>query len=300
MVNTGGNVLDTSPQASQRHGNIHWHTAFFQAIQLELADYRDVLEFKYEYQLTSEPLRVDTLIIMKPPNVRIDKNIAQIFKTVNICEYKSPDDYLSMKDFFKVYAYACLYAAITPDASLSDITLTFVESRHPRTLLKYFTEERQFRVEERWPGIHLVTGDYLPVQIIESKKLSDTDNLWLKSLGKDLAVQNAGSILKSGKTTGKYIPLDAYFYALLYANPRTFQEVFHMTDQTLTIEDVLTEAGFIPRWLEEGRREGKEKGREEGREAVAQNLLKLGWSIEQTAEVSGLHIEKVKALRASI
>jgi hypothetical protein len=41
---------------------IHWHPAFFQAIQLELADYRDILEFKYEYQLTSEPLRVDTLI----------------------------------------------------------------------------------------------------------------------------------------------------------------------------------------------------------------------------------------------
>jgi hypothetical protein len=237
---------------------------------------------------------------MKPPEVHINKNIARIFKTVNLCEYKSPDDYLSVKDFFKVYAYACLYAAITPDTSLSDITLTFVESRYPRDLIKYLTGERQYQVEERWPGIYRVTGDYLPVQIIESKKFAETDNLWLKSLGKDLAVRNADSILKSGKTKGAVIPLDAYFHALLRANPRTFQEVLQMADETLTIEDVLMEAGLIPKWMEEGRREGKEEGREEGKEEVAKNLLGLGWSVEKTAEVSELDIEKVKSLYASI
>ncbi|WP_041611193.1 hypothetical protein [Treponema primitia] len=42
---------------------IHWHPAFFQAIQRELADYKDALEFKYEHQLTTEPLRIDVLLI---------------------------------------------------------------------------------------------------------------------------------------------------------------------------------------------------------------------------------------------
>jgi hypothetical protein len=97
------------------HGGrkIPWHPAFLQAIQQELFDYRDSLEFKYEYQLTSEPLRIDLLIIKKPKNLTINKNIARIFRSDNILEYKSPDDYLALKDYLKAYAYANLYAAIT-------------------------------------------------------------------------------------------------------------------------------------------------------------------------------------------
>ncbi|MDR2471171.1 MAG: hypothetical protein LBD09_03560, partial [Treponema sp.] len=122
------------------------------------------------------------LIIKKPKDTAIDKNIARIFRTDNILEYKSPDDYLSVEDFLKVYAYACLYAAITEGVDLSGVTLTFVENRHPRKLLDYLTEIRKYSVEETLPGIYTVTGDYLPIQIIEGKRLSEGENLWLKSL----------------------------------------------------------------------------------------------------------------------
>jgi hypothetical protein len=290
----------TSGSASQR---IHWHPAFFQAIQLELADYKDILEFKYEYQLTAEPLRVDTLIVVKPPSVRIDKNIARIFRTVNLCEYKSPEDYLSVKDFFKVYAYACLYAAITPGIDMSEITLTFIASRYPREFIKYLTGERGYRVEEGESGIYRVTGDYLPIQIIESKRLSPADNRWLKTLAKGLEREEVKDILKEGKNRGKGTPMDAYFDAVLRANPKTFKEALKMSDDTLTLEDVLMEAGFIPKWLAQGREEGREEGEKKGREekamTVALNLLKKGWTPEETAETAELDIEKVRALYAS-
>jgi ribonuclease HII len=55
---------------------------------------------------------------------------------------------------------------------ITDITLTFVETKYPRELVKHLTEVRSFTLEERFPGIHLVTGDIIPIQIIESKKLS--------------------------------------------------------------------------------------------------------------------------------
>jgi hypothetical protein len=121
---------------------------------MELSDYRDSLEFKYEYQLTSEPLRIDLLIIKKAKGITIDKNIARVFRTDNLLEYKSPDDYISVKDFLKVYAYANLHAAITPDVDLSDITLTFVESRYPRKLLRYLDRIRGYTVEETSSGIY--------------------------------------------------------------------------------------------------------------------------------------------------
>ena len=38
----------------------------------------------------------------------IKKNIAAIFREINLLEYKSPDDCVSPADFYKVYGYACL------------------------------------------------------------------------------------------------------------------------------------------------------------------------------------------------
>ncbi|MDR0759045.1 MAG: hypothetical protein LBF74_02920, partial [Treponema sp.] len=91
---------------------IPWHPAFVQAIKLELEPYKDVLEFLTEYQLTSEPLEIDVVIVKKNPELIIKKNIARIFKGVNILEYKSPDDYFSIQDFYKVLSYGYLYAAL--------------------------------------------------------------------------------------------------------------------------------------------------------------------------------------------
>ena len=87
---------------------IIWHPAFIEAIKLELEEYKDVLEFRSEYQLTAEPLRIDCVIIKKPKDAVIKKNIAEIFRETNLLEYKSPDDYVSVADFYKVYSYACL------------------------------------------------------------------------------------------------------------------------------------------------------------------------------------------------
>ena len=63
---------------------IQWHPAFYEAIQAELVEYRDVLYFESEHQLTTEPLRIDVLIIRKRPDALIRKNIAAIFRTINI------------------------------------------------------------------------------------------------------------------------------------------------------------------------------------------------------------------------
>ncbi|GHU94914.1 hypothetical protein FACS189479_08120 [Spirochaetia bacterium] len=269
-------------------GNIPWHPAFFEAVQMELAAFCDVLEFKYEYQLTTDPLRIDTLIIKKPKHVTIDKNFAQMFRSENICEYKSPGDYLSVKDFYQVMAYANLYTAITPGVEITDITLTFVEAKYPRELAKHLREIRGYSIDEPWPGIHRVTGDFIPIQIVESKKLSESDNMWFKGLNKGLDISSFGRIVKESRMKGKETRIGSYLYAVMQANPETLKEV---TMSDLTVEDVLREAGYIPRWLE--------TGREEGREEVARNLLNMGLSIEQIAMAAELDIETVKSLQAA-
>ena len=133
---------------------ISWHPAFFEAIQLELEEYGDNLQFIPEYPLTREPLRIDVVIIKKSRDIPIEKNIAAIFRKENIVEYKSPDDYVSIGDFYLVYGYACLYVTVNK-VSIQDLTLTFVESRYPRELISHLKEERGYTVEETQPGIIL-------------------------------------------------------------------------------------------------------------------------------------------------
>lgn len=58
-------------------------------------------------------MRIDLLIIKKDPDVQIPQNIGQIFRTHNVVSYKSPDDYLSINDFYKAYGYACFLQADT-------------------------------------------------------------------------------------------------------------------------------------------------------------------------------------------
>ena len=267
-------------------GKTPWHPAFVDAIRMELFDYRDSLEFKYEHPLNTEPLRIDLLIIKKPKDLTIDKNIARIFRSDNILEYKSPDHYLALIDFLKVYAYANLYAAITPGVDFADITLTFVENRHPRKLLKYLTGTRGYKAEETSPGIYLITGDYVPIQIIESGKLPEQENLWLKSLVKDLPAVNAGSILDKARKLGDKAQLGAYLDVLLRANKKAFMEAENMARRGLpTLEETLTEMGITERAME--------RGRVQGLEAVAKNALAEGASLEFVQKITGLDIQTI-------
>ncbi len=48
---------------------------------------------------------MDLLIIKKPANVQIENEIGHIFKKYNVVEYKSPDDSLSIDDFYKTTGY---------------------------------------------------------------------------------------------------------------------------------------------------------------------------------------------------
>jgi hypothetical protein len=277
----------------KQHQKLSWHPAFLQAIQLELADYRNVLEFRAEHQLTSEPLRIDLVIIKKPKDMVIPKNIARIFRSDNVVEFKSPEDYLSVRDFLKVYAYACLYAALTPDVDLADVTISFVTSRYPRELIKYLTGVRGYKVEETQPGIYTVTGDYLPIQIIQSKKLSEADNLWLKALTDDLESSITGAILEAGSKSPIFS--GAYLNVLIRANPEAFLEVQTMARRP-TFEEVFTEAGIIPQWIEQGKQEGFVQGEEKKAWEIARKLKTLGLSVEQIATGTGLSPEIIIAL----
>lgn len=96
---------------------LQWHPAFRSVMEIELEEEREYLQFLREYNLTKKPLQIDLLIIKMQAGRRIQKNLGQLFRQYNIVEYKSPEDYLSINDFYKVTAYACLYQSDTEKIS---------------------------------------------------------------------------------------------------------------------------------------------------------------------------------------
>jgi hypothetical protein len=67
--------MDPVNSGSNRPEKLKWHPAFLQALQRELIDYKDSLQFHYEYQLTTEPLRIDLLVIKKPRDLAIETDL---------------------------------------------------------------------------------------------------------------------------------------------------------------------------------------------------------------------------------
>jgi hypothetical protein len=181
------------------------------------------------------------------------------------------------------------------------LTLTFVESRYPRELLGHLQEVRGYTVEERWPGIYIVRGDILPIQIIDSRRLSGEENIWLKDLDNKLDAPEMRRITAEIERQGKAARIKAYLDVIIRANKEILKEDARMSyDPLKSLEKTLVEVGFSTKWETIGETRGEARGLVRGEEKkaaeIAGNLLKNGFSVEQTAALAGMDIVKVKAL----
>jgi hypothetical protein len=123
---------------------------------------------------------------------------------------------------------------------------------------------RGYTVEETNPGIYTVSGDILPIQIIDNRRLSAEENLWLKDLDNQLDVAEinrepppSGGAAKvphriSGEIErlGKTVRVGAYLDAIGRANPEKIEEALRMSRSALTFEKVLEDAGLTELDLE--------------------------------------------------
>jgi hypothetical protein len=226
------------------------------------------------------------VVIKKERDVMIEKPIGAIFKRVNIVEYKSPRDYLSIGDFHKTGACARLYSALY-GVDITDMTVSFVAEARPQKLLDYLRKVYRYEVREEWPGIYHVRGDILGIQIIEVKRLGEGEAVWLKALRGGLNGERLRKIIEISRGMPKGAPLSAYIYILLQANVSGFREVLAMSDASF--EEVLEEFGLTAKWEAKGR----EEGREESRGEAVKRLQKYGMDPGQIAEALGLPLGTV-------
>ena len=211
---------------------LQWHPGFCAALQIELQEESGNLEFYPEYELSKKPMRIDTLVVKKLNDSPIRKNIGRIFRKHNLIEYKSPEDYLSINDFYKVYGYACFYQSDTEkvgDIRMEEITITFVCSHYPREMLRILKEERKIAIRKVENGIYWLENEFLPIQIILNHELSSDENRWLNSLRTDIrADQETDRLIRDYKAHKDSKLYQAVMDLVVRANQKAMKEARDM------------------------------------------------------------------------
>lgn len=287
----------------EEHQLLQWHPAFYADLQIELESERSSLILENEHQLGTKPMEIDVLILRKRCDLPIRKNIGRIFDRYNIIEYKSPDDYVSINDFYKVWAYACLYKSEN-NIIMEEMTITFACSRYPRKLFQYLRREKSYKVERADEGIYYVTGADISIQFILLHKLSRKNNLWLRSIGGKLSKrEEAIELIQEYKKHKKDERYESVMDLIVRANKELFLEVKTMCqaleelmkDELEAMRKSGWEAGERHGW-EAGEKYGWRAGEKQGKERGARE------GISRFAKLSGILLrqnQQDQLLRAS-
>lgn len=262
---------------------IQWHPAFDAALQIELGDEAKYLKFESEHMLTKKPMQIDVLV-KNDKHVKIQKNIGRIFRQYNIIEYKSPKDDLNIDDFYKTYAYACIYKSDTEAVDriqATELTISFVCYHYPRAMLNKLERDRCIAVEGVDDGIYYLLGDAIPIQLIVVPALSKENNYWLNNLRNDL---------KSGGEIRRFIELyeknknsklyQALADTIMRANWKEVKEERKMCE---ALKELFADD------LRESELKGRNAGKIEGAASkIVEQVIKKykkGYSVEETAEM---------------
>ena len=127
----------------------------------------------------------------------------------------------------------------------------------------------------------------MPIQLIDSRKLSAEENLWLKELDNRL---NPLRLLRLTKEIRRFnTDIAAYIDAVMKANSKIVEEMYEMSESALTLDEVLVKVGAVARWEARGEAKTKEK--------VARNALAEGASVDFVQKITGLDLETIKAMK---
>ena len=139
-------------------GRTRYHYGFYAAMKVEYDLAKAPVSYEQEKQLGEDPLRLDFLIVMKEDDTVLSDPIGSFFKKVNIFEYKSPEDGLTIDDFYKAQGYGLIYKGFdrkVNELPIEQLTLTLVRHRYPKELFKVLRAEGYMIISDH-AGIYKV------------------------------------------------------------------------------------------------------------------------------------------------
>ena len=278
---------------------IKWHQGFRSGLQLELRDYKDILEYDPEHELSQMPLKIDVLVIKMKAGREISNPIASFFKKHNIIEYKSPSDELSIDQFYKTIGYTCIYKSLPKrvnEIPAEEITVSIFRHTYPKKLIKDLRSAGAEIIEEN-PGIYKITGMfYIPIRIIVTSRLSD-EYVALKILAKNIKKESVEKFLRNitefdDKDDRENI--ESVLEISTSANKDVYSELKEANDMGAALRELMKDE------IDHGIAMGREEGREEGIRGIIALCKKVGGGeldvIESVVATMGLSSSEAEAL----
>lgn len=276
--------------------DIQWHPAFCAAAELEFMENKGELDFQREYNLSKKPLQIDILVVRKHDDVNIKNEIGQIFRKYNVIEYKSPDDGLTIDDFFKTFAYAELYKSqgrAVDQIPINQLTVSVVREGKPEGLFRCL-EKYGFNVKKKFDGVYYVYGLHLPAQVIVTRELNQEKHRCLRVLSRNALEEDAMAFVEdSHKFTdqGDLLNVDAILQVSVSANYELYNELKRRYPKMCEAMKTLMRDEIV-----EAQKAGEMKKAKE----TAFELADMGLSVEKISKVIKVNIETVKGWLSDI
>lgn len=252
--------------------------------------------YEQEIQLGEDPIRLDFLILKKDASVILTDPIGKFFKAVNLFEYKSPEDGLSIDDFYKAQGYGLIYKGFdrkVNELPIEHMTLTLIRHTYPRELIKAL-KNSGFIIREEYPGIFRVEGKIsIPVQLVISSRLPDGEYEGLKLLAsgctKDAILYYAERAVASGDENIK-TNAGTVIGICLDINKNLGTELKEDGIMNEVIRDIFRKDFDIAR----------QNGINDANERVATDMLKNGEPLEKVKMYSRLTEDTIRNLAQSL
>lgn len=272
-------------------GRVEYHYGFYGAVHAEYEPSGVDMEYLQEHELGDKPVRLD-MLLLKKESVPLKDPIGSFFKMHNVLDYKSPEDGLTIDDFYKAQGYALIYKSLGKSVNaipLDEMTVSIFRHAFPREMLKML-EGSGLKAEETYPGIYKIIGALnVPTQVIATNRLPKGEYEAFKALAENADKDDILKLL--GMMENPSNPnMAEYVSAVLHVSIAVNEELFNE----------IKEAGIMTEAVERVFKKEFERERAEGKEEVVEKMLQGNEPIEKIVLYTQVPMEKIASIAKKI
>lgn len=173
------------------------------------------------------------------------------------------------------------------------MTLTFIREAKPIKLFKKLIQEN-FLIEEKWLGIYYISKEgFIRIQFIVTKKLSQQNHIWLKSLSDKVSINQAAELLDRTQNLCSLDDknhADSLWEIVTVANEDTIQAL--RRDKTM--------CQALAKIMKPEIDEAFNNGFDDCKKEIFKNMLRKGLSKELAQECAGIDDELAEKILAEL
>ena len=232
------------------------------------------------------------MLVIKEESSSLTDPIGSFFRKHNILDYKSPEDGLTIDDFYKAQGYALIYKSLGKTVNaipLEEMTVSIFRHAYPREMFKAL-EESEMSVEEKSKGIYSVTGaTRIPTQVVVTSRLPKGKYETFKALAKNAAKEDILKLLGMMDSSNNPKMAD-YISAVLHVSIAVNEKLF----------DEIKGAGIMTEAIERVFKKEFAQKEDETIEDVVEKMLQGNEPVEKIIMYTQVPMEKIASIAKKI